>query len=106
MDAWTFINKLHHEYKVTTALAGADKNFAAGKSIMMMGESWMWNTPEPVTTTKDEWGVVPAPLAPGVKPSAIINPRGACVPIGARNPELGLAVYTYWTSKDNYTDRI
>ena len=102
IDAWTFINKLHHEYKVTTGLVGAEENFATGKSVMLIGESWMWGTSNPIATTKDKWGVVPAPCAPGVTPSAIINPRGACVPIGARNPEAGLAAYVYWSSNDTF----
>lgn len=105
VNAWTFINKLHHEYKVTTGLAGAEENFATGKSAMLIGESWMWGTSNPIATTKDEWGVIPAPCAPGVTPSAIINPRGACVPIGARNPEAGLAAYVYWSSNDTYESK-
>ena len=102
IDSWTFINKLHHEYKVTTGLAGAEENFSNGKSVMLIGESWMWGKTNVISRTKDEWGVVPAPLAPGIKASAIINPRAACIPIGAKNPKLGLAVYTYWTSNDTY----
>lgn len=103
-NAWTFINKLHHEYKVTTGLAGAENNFVAGKSAMLMGESWMWGINEPISQTKDEWGVVPAPLAPDVKTSAIINPRGICVPLGSKSPEAGIAAYVYWTSKDTYEE--
>ena len=102
INAWTFVNKLHHEYKVTTGLAGAETNFATGKSAMLIGESWMWGVSNPISTTKDEWSVVPAPCAPGVTPSAIINPRGACVPIGSKNPKMGLAAYTYWSSHDTY----
>lgn len=104
VDAWTFINKLHHEYKVTSGLAGAENNFATGKSAMLMGESWMWGLDNTIARTKDEWGVVPAPLAPDVKPSAIINPRGICVPLGSKDPKTGIAAYTYWTSKDTYLE--
>ena len=105
IDAWNFVNKLHHVDKVTTGLAGADTNFATGKSVMMVGENWMWGTVEPIGgTTKDDWGVVPAPCAPGITPVAITSPRAACIPVGAKNPDLGLAAYVYWVSYDTYKD--
>ena len=105
IDAWNFVNKLHHVDKVTTGLAGADTNFATGKSVMMVGMNWMWGTVEPIGgTTKDDWGVVPAPCSPDITPVAISSSRAACFPVGSRNPDLGLAAYVYWCSNDVYKD--
>ncbi|MBQ4332513.1 MAG: extracellular solute-binding protein [Clostridia bacterium] len=105
IDAWNFVNQLHHVDKVTTGLAGADENFATGKSVMMVGMNWMWGTVEPIGgTTKDDWGVVPAPCSPDITPVAISSSRAACFPVGSRNPDLGLAAYVYWCSNDVYKD--
>ena len=102
VDAWTFVNKLHHEYKVTTGLAGAETNFATGKSAMLIGETWQWGIAEPIAQTEDEWGVVPSPCKKGIEAVAVASPRAACIPIGSKNPKLGLAAYVYWSSNDTY----
>jgi len=104
IEAWNFVNKLHHVDKVTTGLAGAEDNFSTGKSVMMVGETWMWGTSEPVGQTKDDWGVVPAPCKPGMTPMAIASPRAAFIPVGSRNPDMGLAAYVYWSSNEVFVD--
>ena len=104
IDAWNFVNELHHVDKVTTGLAGAETNFSTGKSVMMVGENWMTGYDDPVGQTKDDWGMVPAPCKPGVEPFAVATPRAACIPVGSRNPDLGLAAYMYWSSNDVYVD--
>ena len=102
IDAWNFVNKLHHVDKVTTGLAGAEENFSSGKSVMMVGQTWMWGSGNPVGQTADEWGIVPAPCSPDISPVAIAYPRAAFIPVGCRNPELGLAAYVYWSSNEVY----
>ena len=104
IDAWNFVNELHHVDKVTTGLAGAETNFSTGKSVMMVGENWMTGYDDPVGQTKDDWGMVPAPCKPGVEPFAVATPRAACIPVGSRNPDLGLAAYMYWSSNDVFVD--
>ncbi len=93
------------EGEVTTGLAGADTNFATGKSVMMVGMNWMTGTSLPIGgTTKDDWGIVPAPCSPDISPVAISSTRAACIPLGSRNPDMGLAAYVYWVSNDTYKD--
>ena len=103
LEAWTFINKLYYEYKVTESTAGAENNFASGKSAMMLGQTWQANVGGIITVEmEDEWGVVPFPCKKGVN-VAIINPRGAAIPIGAKNPKAALATFTYYVSSDTGT---
>ena len=101
MEAWTFVNKLHHEYKVTTAVVGADTTFASGNSAMMLGSSWMGNAGGTICEQmKDDWGIVPYPTKAGVGNLTLIAPRGGAIPLGAKNPDAGIATWVYWVSYD------
>ena len=101
LEAWTFVNKLHHEYKVTIAMVNCDVTFASGNSAIMLGESWQANAGDTICTQMtDEWGVVPYPNKTGLGNLTPITPCGGAIPIGAKNPKMGAGVWAYWCSYD------
>ncbi|MBR5523782.1 MAG: extracellular solute-binding protein [Clostridia bacterium] len=100
-EVWTFINKLHHEYKVTSAATNAETNFANGNCAMLLGESWQANAGGTICNqTTDEWGVVPYPAKKELGNIAPITPCGGAIPIGAKYPKAGAGVWAYWCSYD------
>ncbi|MBQ4332693.1 MAG: extracellular solute-binding protein [Clostridia bacterium] len=101
VESWTFINKLHHEYKVTAATVECFAVFANGGSAMLLGDSWLANAGDTICSTMtDKWGVVPFPMKKGLENLTPVTPGGGAIPIGARNPKMGAGVWAYWCSYD------
>ena len=101
VEAWTLINKLHHEYKVTAATVDCHKIFAAGNTAMLLGDSWLANAGDIICSQMtDAWSIVPLPMKKGVENMTPITPCGGAIPIGAKNPKMGAGVWAYWCSYD------
>ena len=101
VESWTLINKLHHEYKVTTATVDCHVMFASGSTAMLLGDSWLANAGDIICSQMtDAWGVVPLPMKKGVEHMTPITPGSGAIPLGARNPKMGAGVWAYWSSYD------